>query len=245
MMSLRDLMDLEQQRIAEEGAAEERRRQIEHQKKMEAELRIAAANEAKRKAVAQAAEAEAQSMRERDARIAAIKEAAIQQVRVEVAEKVRLEELRLVHEQEREKAKIRASAQTSSLKKMLAGVVAVVVLGGVAVGYYAGVVKPKQDADAIALRQQADTLDRQTRAQAAELEALSTQTAALKAELSAVPSITPAAPEPVKSVSAAAPSVKVPTVRSVKPPPSASVPKEVPSGPCNDKDPMNFTLCPK
>lgn len=244
MLSLRDLMDLEQQRIAEEGAAEERRRQLESQKKMEAELRIAAANEAKRKAFAQAAEAEAQAMRERDARIAAIKEAAIRQVHVEAVEKARLVELRLVHEQAREKAKIHANAQTASLKKMLAGALAVMVLGGAAVGYYAGVVKPRQDADALALRQQAETLDRQARAQAAELEALTTESTALRAALSAVPSVTPAPAEPARSVSAAVPSAKVPIVRTAKPLPSATTPKE-PSGPCNDKDPMNFNLCPR
>lgn len=248
MLSLRDLMDLEQQRIAEENAAEERRRQLESQKKMEAELRIASANEAKRKAVAQAAEAEAQAIREREARLAAIREAAIVQVRVEAAEKARLEELRLIHEQEREKAKIHASAQTSSLKKMLAGVLALVVVGGAAAGYYAGVVKPRQDAESAALREQAERLDRQARAQAAELESLTTQGTVLQGQLSAVVStpVVASVPSaaPVKSSSNAAPSVKVPTIRTVKPHPSGSVHVE-PSGPCNDKDPMNFNLCPR
>lgn len=145
--SLRELMKLEDDRIARERASQEARRLSEQAAKLEAERRVEEARAAKEKADAE--ERERARLREVEdvARREAMSRAAVEQTRIEVEARTRAEEAERERMHERELARLRAE-QTPKVAigpivgSGFAGLALALVA---AVGLYAGSLKPASD----------------------------------------------------------------------------------------------------
>lgn len=238
LFSLRELMDLEQGRVEDERAREERARIEANRAKMEAELRIAAADEARRRADAERRRAEELARKEEDARLEALRLAAVERARCEAIERGRLEQLAATHRHEEQLLKLKAESDRVRLKRTAIGLLAVAITAGAgALGYYLGVVRPRVEAEHQALATRGQQLDAEVRAQADGLERLDATSAQLRRDLETIESAPPAVTAAPSAPLSARP---LPTVAGPRP---TSAPTAQPnSKPCNKHDPLDPCL---
>jgi colicin import membrane protein len=227
LFSLNELMQLEGQRIEEESSREREAREREHAAKMEAELRLRVADEARRKADAERRHAEELSLREEEARLAAMREATLERARIETLDRARLAELELVHKHEQVLRRDEADRTSSRMRAALVAVVTgALLIGGAGIGYYFGVVQPKDEATRRELAEKAATAEAVARDRRAEVDALARREAGLERELDGIRSQNSALPVvPTLTANASAPPVIRPTatVTVVIPPPQPRV----------------------
>lgn len=237
LFSLRELMDLEHDRIDDERAREERALVEANRAKMEAELRIAAADEARRRADAERRRAEEMARKEEDARLEAMQLAAVERARLEAIERGRLEQVALEHRHEEAMLRLKAERDRVMLKRTTLGLLAVAMTcGAAALGYYVGVVRPRVAAEQRELIDRNAQLEAEVRAQADGLDQLGARSARLRDDLESIASA-PAAPTVPPTAATATPQ---PTV--VRPLPSAPPTATANSRPCDPRDPMDFCL---
>lgn len=159
LFSLRELMNLEEERIQTEKEREEEARAAEKRAKMEAELRMRAAEEGRIRAEEERRRIDQQREREEAARLDAIRHAAIERTRLETEERARLAQLELSHKHERDIQALRADKEKTGLRRALIGVaVASVVFAGGGLGYYFGVAVPEGDRAKAAADNEARTM---------------------------------------------------------------------------------------
>jgi colicin import membrane protein len=159
LFSLRELMNLEEERIETEKQREEEARAADKRAKMEAELRLRAAEEARIRAEEERRQNDAAREREEAARLEAIQRAAIERTRLETEERARLAQMELSHKHERELQMLKADKQKTGLRRALIGVaVASVVFAGSGLGYYFGVAVPAAERDRAAAETEARQL---------------------------------------------------------------------------------------
>ena len=195
LFSLNELMQLEGQRIEEESNREREAREREHAAKMEAELRLRVADEARRKADAERRHAEEVAAREEAARLAAMHEATVERARIEALDRARLAELELVHKHEQALRRNDADRASSRLRTTLvAVVVGSMLIGGAGLGYYFGVVQPKDEATRRELAEKAATAEAIARERRAEVDALAQKEAGLAREIDGIRSQNSALP---------------------------------------------------
>lgn len=236
MFSLRELMDIEQGRVADDRAKEEQARVEAQRAKMEAELRIAAADEARRRADAERQRVEEATRREEATRLEAMRLAIIEKARIEALDKARLETLKLEHAQQAELLKVKAVAERSSLRKMIAGAVFfAAAVGAASIGYYVGVVVPRQEAAAIELEQKNAKIETERAEKERALDALEVESANLRDQRNNLPPVATSVPAPPVTATPTTPRTK-PTVK----PTATAVPTS--TGPCNKLDPMSECL---
>jgi colicin import membrane protein len=222
LFSLRELMQLEGQRIEEESSREREARDREHAAKMEAELRLRVADEARRKADAERRHAEQQSQREEEARLTAMHDATLERARIEALDRARLAELDLVHKHEQALRRDAADRTSSRMRAALVSVVtASLLIGGLGLGYYFGVAQPKDEATRRALAEKAATAEAAARDRSAEVDALARKEADLAREVDGLRAQNSALPiVPAMTADATARPVPRPTaVVTVVPPP--------------------------
>lgn len=145
--SLRELMQLEDDRIARERASQEARRSSEQAAKLEAERRAEDARIAKEKADADERERARLREVEEVARREAMSRAAVEQARIEVEARTRAEEAERERMHERELARLRIEhTPRMAVGPIVGSGVAGLALALVAsVGLYAGSLKPASD----------------------------------------------------------------------------------------------------
>jgi colicin import membrane protein len=159
LFSLRELMNLEEERIETEKQREEEARAADRRAKMEAELRLRAAEEARIRAEEERRQNDAAREREEAARLEAIQRAAIERTRLETEERARLAQMELAHKHERELMALKSDKQKTGLRRALIGVgVASVVFAGGGLGYYFGVAVPAAERDRAAIEAEARQL---------------------------------------------------------------------------------------
>ncbi|NUO54351.1 MAG: hypothetical protein HOV80_36360 [Polyangiaceae bacterium] len=159
LFSLRELMNLEEERIETEKQREEEARAADKRAKMEAELRLRAAEEARIRAEEERRQNDAAREREEAARLEAIQRAAIERTRLETEERARLAQMELAHKHERELMALQSDKQKTGLRRALIGVaVASVVFAGGGLGYYFGVAVPEGERVKAAADNEARTL---------------------------------------------------------------------------------------
>jgi len=187
MFSLNELMQLEGQRIEEEHDREREARDREHAAKMEAELRLRVADEARRKADADRRHAEAQSLREEEARLAAMRAGTIERARIDALDRARLAELELVHKHEQALRRDAADRATSRIKIALVSVVAgSLLIGSASAAYYFGVVRPRDEASRVELARQAASAEAEARARQADVDDLTRQGISIQRDIDGV-----------------------------------------------------------
>lgn len=221
LFSLNELMQLEGQRIEEESSREREARERDHAAKMEAELRLRVADEARRKAEAERRHAEELSRREEDARLAAMREATVERARLEALDRARLAELELVHKHEQVLRRDEADRSSSRMRTALVAVVTgALLIGGAGLGWYFGVVQPKDEATRRDLAEKAAAAEAVARDRRAEVDALSRREAGLTQELDGIRSQNSGLPAvPVLSANASARPPSRPTaVPTIVPP---------------------------
>jgi colicin import membrane protein len=148
LFSLRELMNLEEERIQTEKQRDEEARAAENRAKMEAELRLRAAEEARIRAEEERRRNDAAREREEAARLEAIRHAEIERARLQAEEHARLAQLELSHKHEREIQLLRADKEKTGLRRALIGVaLASFVVAGGGLGYWFGVAVPKAEAE--------------------------------------------------------------------------------------------------
>jgi len=136
LFSLKELMNLEEDRIKQEEQEKRRKEDSATQARMDAERRAREEEEARVRADENRRRAEEQRVREDAARVEAIRQAEIEKARLEAENAARLEQLR--HQQEHERH-ITALTQDKSKKKltvMVYGGAAVLVLALGGFGFY-------------------------------------------------------------------------------------------------------------
>ncbi len=221
LFSLNELMQLEGQRIEEESSREREARERDHAAKMEAELRLRVADEARRKADAERRHMEELSRREEETRLAAMRDATLERARIETLDRARLAELELVHKHEQAMRRDAADRASSRLRAALVSVVAgSLLIGGAGLGYYFGVVRPEDDAARRELAEKASSAEAVARERRAEVDELARKEAGLNRDIDGIRaqnSALPAVPAPGPSVSAR-PLIRPSAVPTVVPP---------------------------
>ncbi len=137
LFSLRELMSLEEQRVADEQASQRRRAELAAEAERSAARASREEEDRRRREADGLARVEAEQTRAEAVRLAAIRDAAIERARQEAEGAVRLEELRVRHEHEERVTALRQDRQRRrfSLLTCVLGtlLVAVLVLGGLRV----------------------------------------------------------------------------------------------------------------
>lgn len=180
LFSLRELMSIEAERTAEERQREADTIESDRRAKMEAELRLRAAEEARMRENDARRAAEQAAMREETARHEAMRLAAVERARIEAEQSARLAKMELERKHERELAVIHTDEDKLRYKRvaLLGTGVFALALASV-VGFYFGVHKPKIDAeqeqmqrDIIAAQASADAAKQQAEAKEATIDRL-------------------------------------------------------------------------
>ncbi|MFO0554906.1 MAG: hypothetical protein U0271_41400 [Polyangiaceae bacterium] len=231
---MKELIEGENARLAELEQQQAEATKAQHRAKMEAELRIVAAAEAKRRADDERRRSEAAAERELQARHEAMRVAAIERVRLESAQKARLEELAFHHTSELERTRRQAARDRRVLQRTLGSLVALTFFTGVlAVGYHFGVSKPNEERERALAAESIRMQELENQRLRNQIDTIEAGSADLTAQPTAPPEPTNA-PVQVKPPVSATPTVRPPTIHSVKPPP----PPPPPTQPCNPLDPI-------
>ena len=143
LFNLKELMDLEEDRIKDEEEERRRAEEEERRRKEEEERRKREEEEARLRAEEEARLAEERKKREEEERKKREKEEAEMRVRLEAEAKARAAEQQRLLEHEREMAAIKAKEKKGIHPGIIVGLV-VLLIGGAA-GVYFGVIKPEQE----------------------------------------------------------------------------------------------------
>ncbi len=185
LFSLKELMNLEEDRVKQEADAKTRAAQAEVQARLDAERRVREEEEARMRAADDARRAEELRQREEAARHEAIRVAEVERARLDAENRARLEAMR--HQQEHEQ-RVAAISQQSGKKQatlIAAGIGAVLFLALVGGGLF---IKKQNDAnEAQAAAAEAQRQDLQNQIDAAKAEA-DKQAAAVKSATAALSS---------------------------------------------------------
>ncbi len=185
LFSLKELMNLEEDRVKQEADAKTRAAQAEVQARLDAERRVRDEEEARLRAADDARRAEEQRQREEAARHEAIRVAEVERARLDAENRARLEAMR--HQQEHEQ-RVAAISQQSGKKQatlIAAGIGAVLFIALVGGGLF--IKKQNDESAAQAAAAEAQRQDLQNQIDAAKAEA-DKQAAAVKAATSALSS---------------------------------------------------------
>jgi colicin import membrane protein len=154
LFSLKELMNLEEDRIKQEESARQRQAAAENQARLDAERRARDQEEARLNAEQERRRSDEQRVREDAARLEAIRQAEIEKARLDAENAARTEQLK--HQQEHER-QIKALSQDKHKKRLtlivtlsLIGLV-VALVGG---GWYIKSQSDARDAEALAHRQE-------------------------------------------------------------------------------------------
>jgi colicin import membrane protein len=135
LFSLKELMNLEEERIKQEEEERKRREEAELQARLDAERRAREEEERRLKAEEERRRAEEQRAREEAARLEAIRQAEIEKARVEAENQARLEAMRRQQEHEKELEAVRRDKAKKRLTYIALGasfvLVAALVGGGI------------------------------------------------------------------------------------------------------------------
>lgn len=115
LFSLKELMNLEEERIRQEEVDRERAAEAERQARMDAERRAREAEEARVRAMEEERRQAEQRQREEQARLSAIQQAEMEKARLDAENAARIEQMR--HAQEHE-ARMRTISQDKSKKRL-------------------------------------------------------------------------------------------------------------------------------
>jgi colicin import membrane protein len=157
LFSLKELMNLEEDRIKSEEAEKAASAAAAEQARLEAERRAREDEEARIRAEEERRRQEELRAREETAKLEAIRHAEVEKARLDAEQKARMEAMAAHQEQERALAAIHRDEGKRKLRNMLigGGVLAVIIIGVVGgVGYSSYV--EKQEAAAQAAREQAE-----------------------------------------------------------------------------------------
>jgi colicin import membrane protein len=130
LFSLKELMNLEEDRIREEEAEKERTARIEAERRAREEADRRAAEQARMQAEADARRAEEQRQKEEVARIDAIRTAEIEKAKAEAEHQARLQAMTAQQAHEAQIAALQSDSTKKRLKLIVGIVTAVLVLGG-------------------------------------------------------------------------------------------------------------------
>lgn len=134
LFSLKELMSLEEDRIAQEEAEKEAHARAEMEAKAAAERAAREAEEARMRAEDEARRMEEQRRREEEARLAAIQHAEVEKARAEAEHRARLEAMQAQQAHEHQLATLKGDKHKKRLQIIVGVVSAVLIIGGVTGG---------------------------------------------------------------------------------------------------------------
>ncbi len=154
LFSLKELMNLEEDRIKSEEAEKAAAAAAAERARLDAERSAREAEEARIRSEEERRRLDEARAREEAARIEAIRHAEIEKARTEAENRARLEAMAAQQQHERNLAAIKQDESKKKLRNLLIGGVAVVVLGGSLAGYfiYQSSVRGDQERAALAQR---------------------------------------------------------------------------------------------
>lgn len=239
LFTLRELMSLEEQRILGEKSAEEAQRAEALRKKTEAEFRIAAETEAKRRAQEERRRADEAALREEQARLEAVRIATIERARLEAAAAAQQAEMAQRHQHEQALHRLRADGERHALRRGFVIVLTLTSFAAVGGAYlHFGVLQPRREAERARLEAVAQSERAEADRSRDAVTSLQREADDLAARLEAERKAKEAAL--ARAAAAASASAKASgSTRIVTPPPLPTVREPEP---CNPKDPMCGSL---
>ncbi|EYF02450.1 hypothetical protein [Chondromyces apiculatus] len=168
LFSLKELMNLEEDRIKTEEHAKAAAATAAEQARLDAERRAREAEESRIRAEEERRRVEEQRSREEAARLDAIRHAEVERARVEAEQHARIAALSAQQEHEQKLAALKHDESKKKLRKLLIGVVSGVVVLGALAGFL--------------VKREIDERDRQTAAQQAAMAEANEKLAKLEAE---------------------------------------------------------------
>jgi colicin import membrane protein len=159
LFSLKELMNIEEDRIKGEEADKAARANAAERSRADAERAAREAEEARIRAEEERRRQEEQRAREEAARLAAIQVAEVERARLEAEQKARLEAMNAQQAHERSLAALHQDKSKKNLRNMLIGGTAFVLIGGGLAGYFAYDSHQKQQAAIAAQEQQRQILE--------------------------------------------------------------------------------------
>ncbi|HKQ68124.1 MAG TPA: hypothetical protein VJT73_02230 [Polyangiaceae bacterium] len=165
LFSLKELMNLEEDRIKQEDDDKKRRADAEVQARLDAERRAREQEQARLQGEEERRRNDELRQREEAARIEAIRHAEIEKARVEAEQRGRIESMTKQQEHERHLTSLKQDEHKKKLQRMVGisvGAAAILLIGGV--GFYLGKIKPEAEARdraaQVALEQRAEETKR-------------------------------------------------------------------------------------
>jgi colicin import membrane protein len=153
LFSLKELMNLEEDRIKQEDEEKKRRAEAEVQSRVEAERRARDQEQMRLSAEEERRRSEEQRKKEEAARVEAIRHAEIEKARVEAEQRARMEAMTKQQEHERAMSSLKHDEHKKKLQRMVTFSIGGGVLLLVAVlGIYLGKIKPENEAREAAAR---------------------------------------------------------------------------------------------
>ena len=168
LFSLKELMNLEEDRIRQEEASRKAKQEAELQARLDAERRVREDEEARIRGEEERRRAEEQRIREEQARVEAIRHAEVEKARLDAENAARLEAMRHQQEHERRLQSIKQDKHKRNLLIAAIGAALLLVFG--AVGFVMVVQKNAREREQAAAEQQRQTMELQ-----AKLDALNKQ----------------------------------------------------------------------
>jgi colicin import membrane protein len=152
LFSLKELMNLEEDRIKQEADEKKRRADSEVQSRLDAERRAREQEQARLLAEEDRRRNDELRKREEAARLEAIRHAEIEKARVEAEQRARMEAMTQQQEHERQLSALKHDEHKKKLQRnlMLTGAGAFLVIG-LGVGWYLGIKKPADERERAAL----------------------------------------------------------------------------------------------
>lgn len=203
LFSLKELMNLEEDRIKSEEAERKRKEEEALRAKMDAERKAREAEESRLRAAEEERRAQEARAREEAARHEAIRHAEVEKARLDAENAARIEAMRRQQEHERQLVQMKEQSGKKKLTFMLAGLGVLLVVG--AVGGSIAIknsmeATERAQAEKLALEQKIADLDKEkariqdeiSKASGAEKDALLAKLAAKEAEIKAAQQATPA-----------------------------------------------------
>ena len=135
LFSLKELMNLEEDRIRQEDDEKKRKEQAEVQARLDAERRTREAEEIRLQGEAERRRVEEQRQREEQARVDAIRQGEVEKARHDAENQARLRAMQQQQDHERQLAALSQDKKKKQLTYMLVGIVAFALIGGVGGGY--------------------------------------------------------------------------------------------------------------
>jgi colicin import membrane protein len=135
LFSLKELMNLEEDRIKQEDDERKRKEEAEKQARLDAERRAREAEEARLQSDAERRRQEEQRQREEQARLEAIRQAEVEKARHDAENQARLRAMQQQQDHERQLAALSQDKKKKQLTWMVVGIGAVLIFGGIGGGY--------------------------------------------------------------------------------------------------------------